>query len=63
MKTSYPVSGLPPSEVGGCQVRSTWRLPALALSPLGAPGGPNVVTPSVADPGPGPAASVPTTWK
>jgi hypothetical protein len=57
------VIGLPPFEAGADQVRLTWALPAVAASPLGAPGTVAGVAEAVDDGLPGPTAFVATTLK
>src|SRR5271169_3710112 len=46
-KTSYLAGGDPP-EAGAVHDRLTWASPAVAVSPVGAPGAPGVPAPAVA---------------
>src|SRR5260370_40582659 len=42
--TLYPVIGDPPLEAGAVQVTVAWALPAVAVTAVGAPGGPMGMT-------------------
>jgi hypothetical protein len=61
--TVYPVIAEPPSEVGACQVSTTWALPETPVTPPGVVGGPVGVADAGVDAGLDPRALVATTVK
>jgi hypothetical protein len=42
--TVYEIIGFPPSEAGGMKLTVAWAFPAIAVTPVGAPGTPTGVT-------------------
>ena len=62
--TVYEVMALPPFDAGAVKLTIAWALPAVAVTPVGAPGGPTGVTLFEGlDAGPDPSAFVAFTVK